>query len=1023
MSALLAIFIAFFALSCGGVNVDRVSVSQDALAAVLQINCGGDAVGPFVADQFVTGGATYSAGSAVETSGAANAAPPSVYQSERYGNFDYLLGGFTPGTGYTVRLHFAEIYWNAPGQRVFNVKINGAQVLTNLDIFAEVGRNQALVREFSAVSNASGQILVQYSSVVDSAKSSAIEVLYAGSANQAPTVASAASATLSQTEMTAALNARGDDDGGEGSLLYTWSALGSPPAPVSFSANGSNASKAVTATFTAAGNYTLRVTIQDQSGLTVTSDVGVSVVAAASPPAQPAGTAVYRINCGGSAVAPFATDQFYSGGTSYSTSSAVSTSGVSNAAPVAVYQTERYGNHSYTFAGLTANASYVARLHFAEIHWTASGKRVFNVAVNGQQVITNFDIFASCGGNKACLRDISAKAGADGRLSIEFRSVVDNAKSSGIEILSTSASGAPTVASAAVATTNPVSGRSTALSVSGADDGGEARLVYSWATGGTPPAAVSFSVNDSNAAKQTTATFSKAGTYTLVATIRDEGGQTVTSSVNVTVRQTFSGLEVSPASVSLTQGSTKQFTVIGKDQFGNAMTAPATTWSTNGGTIDSTGLFTATAKGQFTIVASSSSTSSTAAVTVTDAGSNPQPSDTELVVSWGATRQTIEGFGAADPQFADFSSYDGAFTDSIADTLFSTDRGIGLSLLRVGITPQGTNWAAWSNATKAAARGAKVWATPWSAPAAMKDNGSVTNGGHLLPNRYADWADSLLSFRQLLKQKSGVDLYALSAQNEPDLSAGYESMLFSNSEMVNFVKVLGPKLAAVSPRPKLIVGNYSNWDNLSPLVAALESDATAMSYVDFYGSNQYYGTPDPETGARPVWEMEWSTFDGFDPGVGNGLNMARKVHDALTIANVAAWHYWWCRLQLDGQDNQALFGPGDAPSKRLWMLGNWSKFVRPGFVRITTQGGPSGVYVSAFRDPVTKAFTVVAINSNSSAKTLGINFVGASPGSVVPWRTSSTEDLSRLTTLSPSGSRLSVTLAASSVTSFTGTGN
>ncbi len=93
----------------------------------------------------------------------------------------------------------------------------------------------------------------------------------------------------------------------------------------------------------------------------------------------------------------------------------------------------------------------------------------------------------------------------------------------------------PTVAAPAAATPNPVSGTTTALSVLGADDRGEANLTYTWATTGTPPAPVAFSPNGSNAAKNSTATFTQPGTYVLQVTITDAGGLSVTSSVTVTV--------------------------------------------------------------------------------------------------------------------------------------------------------------------------------------------------------------------------------------------------------------------------------------------------------------------------------------------------------------------------------------------------------------------------------------------------------------------------------------------------------
>ena len=60
----------------------------------------------------------------------------------------------------------------------------------------------------------------------------------------------------------------GDDDAGEANLTYTWATSGTPPAPVTFSANGSNAAKNTTATFSKAGSYTLQVTVADQPGLT-----------------------------------------------------------------------------------------------------------------------------------------------------------------------------------------------------------------------------------------------------------------------------------------------------------------------------------------------------------------------------------------------------------------------------------------------------------------------------------------------------------------------------------------------------------------------------------------------------------------------------------------------------------------------------------------------------------------------------------------------------------------------------------
>jgi len=91
----------------------------------------------------------------------------------------------------------------------------------------------------------------------------------------------------------------------------------------------------------------------------------------------------------------------------------------------------------------------------------------------------------------------------------------------------------PYVAAAALATPSPVTGTSTDLSVLGSDEAGEAALTYVWSVTSVPPGAAdpTFSVNDSNAAKITVATFTAAGTYVLEATITDPGGSSTTSSV------------------------------------------------------------------------------------------------------------------------------------------------------------------------------------------------------------------------------------------------------------------------------------------------------------------------------------------------------------------------------------------------------------------------------------------------------------------------------------------------------------
>ncbi len=179
----------------------------------------------------------------------------------------------------------------------------------------------------------------------------------------------------------------------------------------------------------------------------------------------------------------------------------------------------------------------------------------------------------------------------------------------------------PTVATPAAASLAPVAGTTTNLSVLGADPSGESDLTYTWSA--TGPAAVGYSVNGTNAAKNTTATFTAAGTYTFQVTILNAAvGTSVASSVVVTVNQTPSGYLVTPSTLTMAAGASQPFTAGVADQFDNLIGSQSVTWSiaSGGGTINSSGVYTAaTIGGSATIKAlfgNGSSATATVAITV-----------------------------------------------------------------------------------------------------------------------------------------------------------------------------------------------------------------------------------------------------------------------------------------------------------------------------------------------------------------------------------------------------------------------
>jgi glucuronoarabinoxylan endo-1,4-beta-xylanase len=394
----------------------------------------------------------------------------------------------------------------------------------------------------------------------------------------------------------------------------------------------------------------------------------------------------------------------------------------------------------------------------------------------------------------------------------------------------------------------------------------------------------------------------------------------------------------------------------------------------------------------------------------------PTPAETlEVRVTTAQVFQRISGFGGSSAWHATPPS------DREADLLFSTGSGAGLSLLRLRIAPDGTTWETpWARAAQA--RGASVWAAPWSPPGAWKSNGSDVNGGRLLPEFYDDWAARLADFAVSLEQ-DGVPLIYLSAQNEPGWVAAWETCVWTAAELLQFVRDhLGPALQARGATVPLLVPESNDWLRLREFADPLLADPLAASYVGVIAVHAYGGSPfaytTPSDKGKEFWETEWST-PVLGAGMASGLDVARSIHNHLTTANMNAWHYWWVT---DGNVNQAgaLIQAGTA-TKRLWVMGNFSRFVRPGSRRVSAeiQNPPAtpAVYVCAFRNDAAARLIVVAINATTVTRPIRCNLADAQADLVEPWVTSELLDLARQTALA-GGASFSYDLPPQSVTTF-----
>ncbi len=397
----------------------------------------------------------------------------------------------------------------------------------------------------------------------------------------------------------------------------------------------------------------------------------------------------------------------------------------------------------------------------------------------------------------------------------------------------------------------------------------------------------------------------------------------------------------------------------------------------------------------------------------------------DCTVRFEDIKQRMSGFGGS-------TAWAGGLKDELITELFSPTEGCGLTLVRMRIAPNGTTGAGEiAIAKKAQALGASVWAAPWSPPGEWKDNNSVNNGGSLLTSRYQDWADRLVSYIKNL-QSQGVDLNWISAQNEPNWTAEYESCRYLPAQLATFIgKYLGPSLEKAGLKTRIIAPEVINWGSLKPYGDAILNDPDAIKYCDVIASHSYGDEPTSSRGypyylvrekGKELWETEYG-FDQFagDESMTPGIAIAKQMHGQIVNGPVSAYHTWWI-IPADGVDGTASNGlvMRGHVIQRGYVMGNYSRFVRSGSYRVGADDNPSsGIYVTAYRNDSLGQLTIVVINENASAKEQKFILDGISVPVVTPWETSEEVKLTVRSQIN-AGSSFTWTLPAKSVVSFVG---
>jgi glucuronoarabinoxylan endo-1,4-beta-xylanase len=395
------------------------------------------------------------------------------------------------------------------------------------------------------------------------------------------------------------------------------------------------------------------------------------------------------------------------------------------------------------------------------------------------------------------------------------------------------------------------------------------------------------------------------------------------------------------------------------------------------------------------------------AVTLAFNGTAPIHAAGDITVNATATKQTIRGFGGMNHPV-----WISDLTESQRTTAFGNDEGqIGMSILRMHVDESSSNWSREvATAQRAIELGAIVFASPWNPPSNMTE---VVNGKKRLKyDQYGAYTDHLNSFISYMKQ-SGVDLYAISIQNEPDYA--HDWTWWSATEIVNYLKHNASSLQTRVMAPE-------SFQYIKSMSDPILNDPQALANLDILGAH-LYGTalsdfPYPlftqKGQGKELWMTEVYTDSSNDADLWpTALDVAYNIHNSMVEAEFNAYVWWYIRrfygmIKENGQ-----------VSKRGYCMAQFSKFIRPGYVRVDATKNPTGdVYVSAYKSD--QNMVIVVVNRSASSKNLSLSINGATVQTLTKYTTSGSKNVKNDGTVSSSNGSFSLSFDAQSVTTFVG---
>lgn len=363
--------------------------------------------------------------------------------------------------------------------------------------------------------------------------------------------------------------------------------------------------------------------------------------------------------------------------------------------------------------------------------------------------------------------------------------------------------------------------------------------------------------------------------------------------------------------------------------------------------------------------------------------------------------QIIRGFGGMN-----HTTWIKDLNEDNREKAFGNEPGeIGLSILRIHLDPNSSQFGLeLPTARHAIEKGALVFATPWNVPSSMEVISSEQS--KVDPSKYGQYVSHLNSFNKFMND-SGVPLYAISVQNEPDYG---EWTRWTSTEMVNFLGQYAQDIENRVMAPESFQFRRAFTDPILNNIKAVEN-------VDIIGGHIYGGGLSDYPLAREKGKEVWMTEHllGSDANETNDWNLAltvaKEINDCMK-ANFNAYVWWYIRRFYGLIDET-----GNITDKG-YVMSHYSKFIRPGAIRVgVNEGSISNVNATAYKTDST--FIMVVVNQGTKSIDINFNIGNGELSKISQFTSTATKKMTNDGEIEVMDGAFTATIAAKSITTFT----